>query len=334
MAIISNTYTGDGVTTLFTFSFPYIDPIDVYVKVDDTDLTPIVDWIFSTGSTIQILTPPAVGAVIDIYRQTQEDILKASFFPGSAIRAKDLNDNFLQGLYLSQESADLADSATISAEQASQAAQQAANDAAQAAADAASATADAASATADAANAQIAAANAASAAADAASDAADASTSSSGALIAAQEAVSTANGAEATANSADTKADSALSLSQGADTKSDQAINTANSAVVTANAASSNASQAIAKAEEAQVDADLAVEISSKALTIADGVAQSGEPFGQLYNTTSGAAGSKVIDLGDLTTIGSVTDHFDNETNGVSKYTCSEGSGIYSLGSV
>ena len=327
MSVISNTYTGDGVTTLFTFSFPYIDPIDVYVKVDDTDLTPIVDWIFSTGSTIQILTPPAVGAVIDIYRQTQEDILKASFFPGSAIRAKDLNDNFLQGLYLSQESADLADSATISAEQASQAAQQAANDAAQAAADAASATADAA-------NAQIAAANAASAAADAASDAADASTSSSGALIAAQEAVSTANGAEATANSADTKADSALSLSQGADTKSDQAINTANSAVVTANAASSNASQAIAKAEEAQVDADLAVEISSKALTIADGVAQSGEPFGQLYNTTSGAAGSKVIDLGDLTTIGSVTDHFDNETNGVSKYTCSEGSGIYSLGSV
>lgn len=140
MSVISNTYTGDGVTDLFTFSFPYIDVVDVRVKVDDTELTPVVDWIFATGSTVQILTPPVVGSVVFIYRSTSDEILKASFFPGSAIRAKDLNDNFLQGLYLSQESTDSADSATASAEKAAKSAAEAANSAAQAASDAADAT--------------------------------------------------------------------------------------------------------------------------------------------------------------------------------------------------
>lgn len=141
MSVISNTYTGDGVTDLFSFSFPYIDTFDIYVSVDDVDLTPTTDWILSTGSTVQILTPPASGSEVVIYRQTTDDILKASFFPGSAIRAKDLNDNFLQGLYLAQESTDLADRSSSSAEAAAQAAQQAAQDAAQAVTDSANATA-------------------------------------------------------------------------------------------------------------------------------------------------------------------------------------------------
>jgi len=86
-------------------------------------------------------------------------------------------------------------------------------------------------------------------------------------------------------------------------------------------------------ANTASTNATSAQNIAANALTVADGLDQSGLAFGQLYNNTSGAAGSKVIDLGDLTSsVGN--SHFTNENQGVDKYTCSEGTGVFSLGSV
>lgn len=134
--ITSNTYTGDGVTALFPVSFPYIEASDVDVTVDGVSISRVTDWIFTTSSVVQIFNIPAVGQTIKITRNTTEDALKSTFFPGSAIRARDLNDNFTQTLYVVQEAAVTSTDATDQAESAAQAAAAAAASAASAEEDA------------------------------------------------------------------------------------------------------------------------------------------------------------------------------------------------------
>jgi hypothetical protein len=100
MAVTQNTYTGDGTTVLFSFSFPYLSEDDVKVSVNGTIVT---NYIFSTASSIQFLAAPANGATIQIYRETDIEETAATIFPGSAIKAKDLSNNFSQTLYSVQE---------------------------------------------------------------------------------------------------------------------------------------------------------------------------------------------------------------------------------------
>lgn len=100
MAVTQNTYTGDGTTVLFSFTFPYLETTDIKVSLNGTITTA---YTLANATTIQFNTPPASGAVIRIYRDTNLDLLSAIFFPGSAIRANDLNNNFLQSNYSAQE---------------------------------------------------------------------------------------------------------------------------------------------------------------------------------------------------------------------------------------
>lgn len=350
---VKNTFVGDGSTVFYSFTFPYIKPADVYVSIDSVITT---EYSFANATTIQFNTAPSYGAKIVIYRDTDDTAIEAIFFPGSAIRARDLNDNFTQSLYVIQESnseasdaSDVADQALTAAENAVIVANQAAISATGAVdtANSADTKADTAISTANEANnasfAALAAAGRAETKADEAVATADeakhladgAVGDASTAISTANQALSTANQSLSTANQANATSATALSTANAASSKADQAVTTAtdlgNQAIATA---TSLGNTAIAKADEAQEDADLAVLISSNALTIADGIAQSGEPFGQLYNASSGAAGSKVIDLGDLSFSGGTNGHFDNEQTGIDKYTCSEGTGTYNLGSV
>lgn len=100
MAITQNTYTGDGATVLFSFTFPYIVESDIKVSLNGTLTTA---YTLANATTIQFNTAPAIGVDIRIYRDTDIDTLSAEFFPGSAIRAEDLNNNFTQNLYVTQE---------------------------------------------------------------------------------------------------------------------------------------------------------------------------------------------------------------------------------------
>ena len=113
-------------------------------SVDDVVQTILTEYIFSNATTIGFTTAPANGAVVLIKRVTSAENLRATFFPGSAIRARDLNDNFTQNLYVTQESVINATDATDAAELAVSAAEAAQADAAQASADAAQASQDAA----------------------------------------------------------------------------------------------------------------------------------------------------------------------------------------------
>jgi len=114
-----NEYTSNGSTTTYSFTFPYLKTEDVQVQVitdnpssvNDTitDLTVTTHYSVSTSNPTQIiltsagLTIAANGSTIRIYRCTNDQFLTSEFQAGSAIRAGDLNINFDQVLYTTQE---------------------------------------------------------------------------------------------------------------------------------------------------------------------------------------------------------------------------------------
>lgn len=100
MAVTENLYTGDGSTVLFSFSFPYISRSDVKVTLNGTATTAFT---FATSTSLQFTTAPANGVIIRIYRDTDITSARSTFAQGSAIRAADLNNNFTQTRYTSQE---------------------------------------------------------------------------------------------------------------------------------------------------------------------------------------------------------------------------------------
>jgi hypothetical protein len=115
MAVTENTYTGNGSTVLYSFTFPYLAATDIKVSVNGTLTTA---YTLANATTVQFNSAPANGAAIRIYRSTSDATKKATFFPGSSIRATDLNDDFDQVLYLAQETANFAASTDASAIQA------------------------------------------------------------------------------------------------------------------------------------------------------------------------------------------------------------------------
>ena len=100
MAVTSNTFTGDGSTTNYSFTFEYLEQDEVKVTLDGVATTAFT---FANATTLSFTSAPTNGAEIRIYRDTNIDTLKATFFPGSAIKAEDLNDNFTQNNFAVQE---------------------------------------------------------------------------------------------------------------------------------------------------------------------------------------------------------------------------------------
>ena len=100
MAVTQNTYTGNGSTTNYSFTFPYLETTDIKVSVNGVNTTA---YTLANATTVSFNTAPANGAAIRIYRDTDDSALAATFYPGSAIRANDLNYNFNQNLYVTQE---------------------------------------------------------------------------------------------------------------------------------------------------------------------------------------------------------------------------------------
>ena len=97
---IENTYTGNGSTTDYSFTFPYLDTTDIKVSLGGSATTA---YSLLNATTVRFDSAPTNSTAIRIYRDTAFDNPKATFYPGSAIRANDLNDNTLQNLYVSQE---------------------------------------------------------------------------------------------------------------------------------------------------------------------------------------------------------------------------------------
>ncbi len=99
-AVIQNEYTGNNSTTTYSFTFPYLKTSDIKASLDGVDTTAFT---LPNATTLQFNTAPGNGVKIKIFRQTSVDDLTATFYAGSAIKSEDLNDNFTQNLYKTQE---------------------------------------------------------------------------------------------------------------------------------------------------------------------------------------------------------------------------------------
>ena len=274
MATTKNTHTGNGSLTTFAFTFPYIKQSDVKVSVDNVDVATST-YSFSDATHVQFNTAPANAAAISIYRDTDDSNLVATFYPGSAIRSADLNDNYTQNLYTTQEntndSAEALDNSRELADGVYTSAISIAN------------TAKTTATTADTnATAAVSTAN-------------TASTNASNAVTTANTASTNATAAVNTANAADTIADNAkLATDRLVGTTSDSgstwtvagnntnastdpkglgyAITTADSAVTTANTASTNATTALNNSRESDGSGgyNSAISIANTAKTTAN----------------------------------------------------------------
>ena len=106
---IQNEYIGDGSTKLYSFTFEYSKQSEVTVSLRD----PITKYFFpidrslftfANPTTIEFSQAPVAEysrtgvqvTNIRVSRTTDLSSMVASFYPGSAIRAQDLNDNFEQ----------------------------------------------------------------------------------------------------------------------------------------------------------------------------------------------------------------------------------------------
>ena len=103
MATTSNTYTGNGSNKLFSITFPYLETSDVDVYLNGTLQTITTQYTFANATTVEFVAAPANGATVKLDRSTDDSENPATFFPGSSIKAADLNENFDQTLYVVQE---------------------------------------------------------------------------------------------------------------------------------------------------------------------------------------------------------------------------------------
>jgi len=284
MAITQTTYTGNGSTTNYSFTFEYLKQADVKVTLNTVATTAFT---FANATTLAFTTAPANGVAIRIFRDTTIDTLSSTFFPGSAIKAEDLNENFTQSLYVTQESDAEAAAATTTANGAVTTANSAVTTAngAVTTANSADTKSDAAVATANTSNtnstAAVATANTASSNATAAVNTANtASTNATAAVNTANTASTNATTAVNTANSAATDAATAISTANAATTAANTATATANSAtttangaVTTANTADTNATAAVSTANTANTSATAAVATANAAQSAVAGAA-------------------------------------------------------------
>ena len=273
MATTSNSYTANGSTVDFAFTFPYQNSTDIKVSVDEVVQSLTTHYTLHNATTIRFGTAPANTKKVKIYRDTDSSKLAATFYPGSAIRSGDLNDNYTQNLYVTQEAEnDSTEALGNSRVLESGAYVSAITKAAAAVTTAGNADTKADTAISDSATALSTANSANTTAGNANTTAGNANTTATNANNTATTASNNATTATNTANAADTKADTAISTANSAASDATSAVSTANTASSTAttanntaNTASTNASAAVVTANAASASVAAAVLYTPKA---------------------------------------------------------------------
>tara|TARA_B100001094_G_scaffold235807_1_gene230883 strand:- start:46 stop:1977 length:1932 start_codon:yes stop_codon:yes gene_type:complete len=255
MATTQTTYTGNGSLTNYSFTFEYIKQADVKVTLNTVATTAFT---FANATTLAFTTAPANGVAIRIFRDTDINTLNATFFPGSAIKAEDLNNNFTQSHFAVQEADFEVDTANTTANTAKTTADTALGNS-----ETAVTTANSATTTANTANTNASAA---------VTTANTASTNATTAVNTANTASTNATTAVNTANAATTTANTALTNSRESDGSGgfNTAISVANAASSAATTASTNASAAVTTANAASSTAGTANTNASAAVSTAN----------------------------------------------------------------
>jgi hypothetical protein len=95
-------YTGNGSTTQYSITFPYIDVTHVKAYLNGT----LTSAYTISSSTLTFTTAPANGVVIRIERQTPSDNRLVDFTDGSVLTESDLDRSADQNFYIAQEITD------------------------------------------------------------------------------------------------------------------------------------------------------------------------------------------------------------------------------------
>ena len=105
-----NDFTGNGSTTQFTFTFPYDNKTDVHVRLGTYPSytypaygTGTTEYQVDAANPTRIIFGTAPSGPLRIFRCTPNNTLPATFQAGSSIRSSDLNNNFNQILFVSQD---------------------------------------------------------------------------------------------------------------------------------------------------------------------------------------------------------------------------------------
>ena len=81
------TYTGNGSTTQYSITFPFLDSTHVKAFIDGTQTTAFT----LSSSTLTFNSAPANSAIIRIERQTPTDTRIVDFTDGSVLTESDLD---------------------------------------------------------------------------------------------------------------------------------------------------------------------------------------------------------------------------------------------------
>ena len=114
MPYAKDSYTGDGSTTDFVITFPYIEPSHVVVKVNGITKTNPDDYTFTTDiQKIRFSTAPASGAIVLLVRSTSQTARLVDYQSGAVLSEEILDNDSLQAFYLTQEVWDIAEEGSI-----------------------------------------------------------------------------------------------------------------------------------------------------------------------------------------------------------------------------
>jgi hypothetical protein len=250
-------YTGNGSTTNYVFSFPYLETSHIKVRVNGV----ITSFTFLNSSTVTISPAPANGAIIDIRRETPKDSPPVDFTDGSVLLEADLDLLAKFSLYTAQESSDgVSDSMTKDSLGVWQGQSRRIKEVADPinANDAVNKTWAETAMSSQLASATTQASNAASSATAAAGSASTASTQASLATTKASEASASATAASNSATAASGSASSAAGSATTATTKATEAAASASTASTKASEASTSATAAAGSASSASASASTA----------------------------------------------------------------------------
>jgi hypothetical protein len=332
-------YTGNGSTTNYVFSFPYLETSHIKVRVNGV----ITSFTFLNSSTVTISPAPANGAIIDIRRETPKDSPPVDFTDGSVLLEADLDLLAKFNLYTAQESADgVADSITKdtlgvwdaqSRRIKSVADPINANDAVNKTWAETAMSSQLASATTQASNAASSATAAAGSASTASTQASLATTKASEASASATASANSATAASGSASSAagsattaTTKASEASASAATASTKASEASTSATAAAGSASSASNSASTATTQATNAGNSATSASNSASTATTQA-GIAttKAGEASGSATSAASSASAASGSASAASTSASNAATSATNASNSASTATTQAG---------
>ena len=106
MAYARDTYAGDGSTTNFSLTFPYILKTHVKVYLDGVLKAETTDYTWFNSTTIQFLTALANGVVVSLQRASSPASKLVDFTDASTLTEASLDRSTDQLFYLTQEAVD------------------------------------------------------------------------------------------------------------------------------------------------------------------------------------------------------------------------------------